>query len=524
MFTTGASFGGSRIDTWNPDGEEAEDVHSGGGASKPLLIAAPSSSERFRHPLLSSHSSGTALGWSGWYSAARATRLDWGCQAPLWQLYVSLADTRSPAVRSASSAGGGTTVMVEVEATDTLGLVKERLFEAQAALPAPPGRSGPVSMRGLGAAEMRLARPWPRNSLHFHHEGQLLGADYVKVGEAGIRRGQTLLQVRAALEPEPEPEPEPLALEAKSEMEMSRDMFLDLDRERAGEITTDALREGLRSRGLSVSDQDFQAAFGEVDVDGGGTISMAEWQASGMASAITGLMSFGGAEGEGGGALSWEQAARMLKDAGVAERNIQRALRAMDRDGDSSFTLAEIAGYLKRRRAALAARAQVQEKEKPVPRTNLWHGRPLPMGHRRWTEESATHHRSLPSTAWGSKRSKQFPAHSGSQPRSISRVQGPSQMQLDRVQAGTALHLFGRPASSMALVRAGRCVPRDSTRSISTDIYRCHACSCHEIDGGKKRPGRCVLLAWGPGNAAPQRTGAMGSSSVTRCWEGALWR
>jgi hypothetical protein len=90
-----------------------------------------------------------------------------------------------------------------------------------------------------------------------------------------------------------------------------------------------SLSQGLSARGLRISEKDLGQAFAATDQDGGGTLVFAEWQSSGLATAVDAIAEYAT---PGAGVLTIDQARRKLTDIGVPPSKINRAVRVMDAD------------------------------------------------------------------------------------------------------------------------------------------------------------------------------------------------
>eukprot|EP01043_Picozoa_sp_COSAG02_P033605 COSAG02_NODE_2301_length_9188_cov_2.263615_6_plen_181_part_00 len=144
----------------------------------------------------------------GWYSAAQTKGLDWSCQAPLVQLMVQLLS--------------GATIMVEVEAEDSVATLKEIVKRREAAI-----ARGLLALPGEEEQRLVAATPWNTPGLA---SGARVLHDSSTVAECGLRRLATITQLplepAPAPAPVPEPEPEP---EAKTDEQISAEMFAELD-------------------------------------------------------------------------------------------------------------------------------------------------------------------------------------------------------------------------------------------------------------------------------------------------------
>ena len=194
MLSTSLAYGAARHDTWNSNRfahDSSGYAEEAPGRGRP---AAVSSNPRYNDPMHSSSVGTTAPGQAGWYNPTRALLLDWTCQAPLLQLFVALAD--------------GPTVMVEAEATHTIGQLKQIIHAKRAAFS--PRTVQAMERRSDGRGAQGLASAGPQQMmLACRTAGKLVPLENGQtLVECKLQSHMTIQQIRAPPEPEPEPEPE----------------------------------------------------------------------------------------------------------------------------------------------------------------------------------------------------------------------------------------------------------------------------------------------------------------------------
>lgn len=184
-----------------------------------------------------------------------------------------------------------------------------------------------------------------------------------------------------------------------------------------------SLSQGLSARGLRISEKDLGQAFAATDQDGGGTLVFAEWQSSGLATAVDAIAEYAT---PGAGVLTIDQARRKLTDIGVPPPKINRAVRVMDADrtfsgehilpskpftfplylrllwhichpnpsicpvvgsvydtcmfpgvGSGTIELVEMAEYIQRRRNYINERLKDKVVEPPAPKFDLWRAKDM---------------------------------------------------------------------------------------------------------------------------------------------------